>query len=77
MRLALAYAYLMQGLWVIFNQPIASEYTSIGKDIQQGFDKAEELFQVRKIKEEKILQNIKIFNLVKLYSNFHVASRHR
>lgn len=45
LRLALAYAYLMQGLWVTFNQPTAFSYTSVEEDIQQGFDKAEELFQ--------------------------------
>jgi hypothetical protein len=46
LRLALAYAYLMQGMWVIFTQPTAFGYTSLRRDIRQGFDKAHELFQV-------------------------------
>ena len=46
LRLALAYAYLMQGMWVIFTQPTASSYASLQRDIRQGFDKAHELFQV-------------------------------
>lgn len=46
LRLALAYAYLMQGMWVIFTQPTASGYASLQRDIRQGFDKAHELFQV-------------------------------
>lgn len=46
LRLALAYAYLMQGMWVIFTQPTAFGYTSLRRDIRQGFDKAHELFQL-------------------------------
>lgn len=45
LRLALAYAYLMQGMWVIFTQRAVSGYASLRKDIQQGFDTAQELFQ--------------------------------
>ncbi|KAL9124348.1 MAG: hypothetical protein Q9217_006315 [Psora testacea] len=46
LKLALANAYLMQGMWVIFIQSTASGDTSIQRDIQQGFDKAQELFQM-------------------------------
>ncbi len=46
LRLTLAYAYLMQGMWVISTQPTASGYTYLQKDIREGFDKAHELFRV-------------------------------
>ncbi|KAL8788261.1 MAG: hypothetical protein Q9213_001781 [Squamulea squamosa] len=45
LRLALAYAYLMQGMWAIFTQSPASGYISLEKDIQEGFNKAHELFR--------------------------------
>ena len=46
LKLALAYAYLMQGMWLIFTQPTASGYASLKRDIRQGFEKAHELFKV-------------------------------
>ena len=45
LRLALAYAYLMQGMWAIFTQPTASGYTSLRRDIREGLNTARELFQ--------------------------------
>ena len=45
LRLALAYAYLMQGMWVIFTQSTTSGYTSLRREIRQGLEKAQELFQ--------------------------------
>ena len=34
LKLTLAYAYLMQGVWVIFTQSTTSGYTSLYRDIQ-------------------------------------------
>ena len=45
LRLSLAYAYLMQGMWTIFTQPNTSGYVSLPRDVQQGFDKAHGLFE--------------------------------
>lgn len=45
LSLALAYAYLMQGMWVLFTQPTAFSYISLREDIRQGFDKAHKLFR--------------------------------
>ena len=44
LRLALAYAYLMQGMWAIFAQPFAG-YISLQRDDREAFDKAQEFFQ--------------------------------
>ncbi|KAL9005958.1 MAG: hypothetical protein Q9188_001287 [Gyalolechia gomerana] len=46
LRLALAYAYLMHGMWAIFAQSSGSGYKSLPKDIREGFDRAHELFRV-------------------------------
>ena len=45
LKLALAYAYLMRVMLVIFNQPTAT-YASLPRDIQEGLNKAHDLFLV-------------------------------
>lgn len=44
LRLALAYAYLMDGIWFVFNRP-ASDDSDLSSDIQEGVDKSCALFQ--------------------------------
>ena len=45
LRLALAYTYLMEGMWAISTQPTASDHNSLSTNIQQNLDKAHELFR--------------------------------